>query len=960
MVCGLAAPTAPALAGGVVTTVPDGPKSDVASGSLHGVITDGATNEPLIGATVRLEGTSLGGITDMDGKFTITGIPKGVYTVVISFVSYKTERIPNAVIEPGQRASLDFTLHPDDEVLEEVVVTAKANRESENMLLLEQKRALLAIEAIGAMELDRKGITTAEAAVQQVSGISKQDGVKNVFVRGLADRYNATYLNGFPIPSDDPEYKNISLDIFDAAMIQNIGVSKAFSSLRGGDVGGATIDITSKQLQGDRLLSLSMGAGGNATLLQADGFYRQDGVDYFGFANRTQPDPSVFSGNTLAPGQGMPFANKLQPIRVTAPVDHNLSFSIGKHFDAGNTPIDLLLVGRHSVGHSYSERISRLFSTSGHSGMWYRDQRGPSYDMETRQILLGDLTLSPGHRHEVRYTGMIIHFGKQYVASQNGYDYEQNQEGSIGPGGEELHSVDQTRQQANDNRLYVNQLSTKWHLMDNLSLSAGTAVNIIRAYEPDRRRLFMNLNPEGWQPAHSKENERFFSSLKEEDYNVRAGLQWKFGENSFLDGGYAGRFIRHHFSSMAYVLTARVTDGIAPDRLSEELNWDAIYSDEHVANKEIPGRFPTADAEPVNNEWYRATKDLHTAYLDAVYQVMPGLTLQAGLRVDLLSQIVSYGVNESERQRTYAGSGSKKWMKPLILPSVNIKYDISDSHSLRLSASRSYSMPRFKEVAGYTYVNINYSSVGDPNVRPSDIISTDLKYDWYLSPSELFSVTLFYKHIKNPLSRVFLATSAGTLAYANPSDLSQVTGVEVELTKDLLNIYHIANEVRHKLSFGIRGSYIHSSMMLDLEPFGFNIPKRRTSLEGSSPWLFNADLSYQYSDAANAYSAAILVDGFSDRINTYGTVGSNENDLVEKGMIHLGVVAQASLGKHFSVKLTGRNLLDSPHRLVQVPSKSLQDSFNPTLNPGVDPSQPQLMTEYRRGISVSLSLGYSF
>lgn len=79
MVCGLAAPTAPALAGDVVTTVPDGPKSDVASGSLHGVITDGATKEPLIGATVRLEGTSLGGITDMDGKFTITGIPKGVY-----------------------------------------------------------------------------------------------------------------------------------------------------------------------------------------------------------------------------------------------------------------------------------------------------------------------------------------------------------------------------------------------------------------------------------------------------------------------------------------------------------------------------------------------------------------------------------------------------------------------------------------------------------------------------------------------------------------------------------------------------------------------------------------------------------------------------------------------------------------------------------------------------------------
>lgn len=51
----------------------------------------------------------------------------------------------------------------------------------------------------------------AEAAVTTLSGISKQEGVKNVFVRGLGDRYNVTTLNGFPVPSEDPEYKNISL-----------------------------------------------------------------------------------------------------------------------------------------------------------------------------------------------------------------------------------------------------------------------------------------------------------------------------------------------------------------------------------------------------------------------------------------------------------------------------------------------------------------------------------------------------------------------------------------------------------------------------------------------------------------------------------------------------------------------------------------------------------------------------
>ena len=64
------------------------PEGEIAGGILHGVITDGTTKEPLMGATIRLEGTSFGGYTDMNGKFTITGIPKGVYTVVISFVSF--------------------------------------------------------------------------------------------------------------------------------------------------------------------------------------------------------------------------------------------------------------------------------------------------------------------------------------------------------------------------------------------------------------------------------------------------------------------------------------------------------------------------------------------------------------------------------------------------------------------------------------------------------------------------------------------------------------------------------------------------------------------------------------------------------------------------------------------------------------------------------------------------------
>ena len=981
MTCSTAVATAiPTLGSSNPTSVLSEPEGETAGGILHGIITDGTTKEPLMGATIRLEGTSFGGYTDMDGKFTITGIPKGVYTVVISYVSYKTERIPNAVIEPGQRATLDYTLHPDDEVLEEVVVTAKANRESENMLLLEQKRALIAIEAIGAMELDRKGISNAEAAVQQVSGISKQDGVKNVFVRGLADRYNSTYLNGFPIPSDDPEYKNISLDIFDTDMIQNIGVNKAFSSTRGGDVGGAAIDIKSKQLQGDHLLSIGAGVGGNATLLGLDNFYRQDGVNYFGVANRTEPSRDLFPGygSEINEVSEYPFVNQLQPIKVKAPIDHNFNISLGKRFEMDHVALDLLLVGRHEVGYSYSNRISRSFSTvfnGGTTGLWYTNQEGPMYDTDVRQLILGDATMRLYDKHTLRYTGLWIHSSKQFVTTLIGQHSDHNQDGSINrtpegdllPDGEEmeLNHISLTRQQNNDNRLLVNQLDTDWELTDGLTLNVGGAVNILQAYEPDRRRLYMVLTNQGWIPDWSINNDRFFSNLRENDYNVKAALEWKFAPESFLTVGYKGRFIDHKFNAIAYNLLASVPTGLDAQGF-RDLNWDSLYNIETLSNRGTD-KMPVTNVKLNNDEWYRAKKNIHVGYLDAVWKVTEALTLQGGLRVDFLSQEVSTGINSDTPTSTVlAGKDSESpRMKPFILPSFNVRYDINDQHTLRLSASKSYSMPRFKEVSTYSYVNIDFTSRGWSQVRHSELYNVDLKYDWYFSPSELFSVTAYYKHIKDPLSRVFLAGTAGVLQYANPSDKAEVAGIELELRKDLLNTYSIATEQRHKLSMGIRGSYLYSDMMLDLEPFGV-IKSERTQLEGASPWLANADLTYTYSTARNSYNATVLFDYFSDRLYTYGTVGQNENGVIEQGVAKLNLVGEANLGKHFSIKLKANNLLDSPIRKVEVPGGMLQKTFDqyytahPELQAPHAADAPQMISEYRKGISFSVSLGYKF
>lgn len=88
-------------------------------------------------------------------------------------------------MENGKLVILNLELETDAQELADVVVVAKKNRENENMLLLEQQKAVIAVQSVGVKELSLQRGFRCGRRRNQVSGVSKQDGVKNVFVRGL-------------------------------------------------------------------------------------------------------------------------------------------------------------------------------------------------------------------------------------------------------------------------------------------------------------------------------------------------------------------------------------------------------------------------------------------------------------------------------------------------------------------------------------------------------------------------------------------------------------------------------------------------------------------------------------------------------------------------------------------------------------------------------------------------------
>jgi hypothetical protein len=195
---------------------------------LRGTVSDLKTEETIVGASVFFEGTTTGAMTDFDGRFEMKNITPGNYTLKCSFISYEPQE-KEIVLSAGDEKSFDFKLGEAVVQVEEVKVVARANRENETMLLIDQKEAEGIKESIGAQRWSILGVSDAASATSKISGVTKNEGSGDIYIRGLGDRYLSTTMNGLPIPSDDVAKKNIDLNLFSTDVIKNVGISKTYS-----------------------------------------------------------------------------------------------------------------------------------------------------------------------------------------------------------------------------------------------------------------------------------------------------------------------------------------------------------------------------------------------------------------------------------------------------------------------------------------------------------------------------------------------------------------------------------------------------------------------------------------------------------------------------------------------------------------------------------------------------------
>lgn len=166
-------------------------------GSLNGRILDIQSQQPLPGATVLLEGTGIGVVTDDEGYFIINDIPSKSYNIVASFLGYQNETLYNVIVKSVGNRPILFELEEVTEALDEVVIVRSPFRTTRDTPLSTQSFSAVEIETYPG------GNNDITKVVQSMPGISPSiGGFRNdIIIRGGAPNETVYYLDGIEIPN---------------------------------------------------------------------------------------------------------------------------------------------------------------------------------------------------------------------------------------------------------------------------------------------------------------------------------------------------------------------------------------------------------------------------------------------------------------------------------------------------------------------------------------------------------------------------------------------------------------------------------------------------------------------------------------------------------------------------------------------------------------------------------------
>ncbi|MCX8154891.1 MAG: TonB-dependent receptor [Verrucomicrobiae bacterium] len=838
-------------------------------------------------------------------------------------------------------------------------------------LLMERAKEAAATEAVGTEQISKTGSSDAGAIVTKVSGATIVEG-KFAVIRGLSDRYVTTTFNGGEIPSADPYRRSASLDLFPAQVIDRVVVAKTFTPDQQGAFTGGGINIISKSFPDRPFANFSLGGSYNTQTTGNKEYlsYKGGSLDWLGMDDGSRKLPSplddlnvkipVVVANTGPNNASNPAyrdriaqANRLDqytkllgtaqfaPDRGEAPPwNHNMAVSFGDTTHFLGRPLGFF--GNWNYRHDYSfykDGISRRYAPGG--GGTFQVYKDSDEVLSQSVVNWGGMVslASQWHPdHELAFN---------FLYNQNGIDYVRYQEGTqASDPGAEIH---QNRLQFTERNLQTFQLkgTDKFPALADLKLDWLAGISLTRQYEPDVR--FFNYRSDGGSFAvglasipDPKEPTRYWRNLDEQNNNLKLDFTLPFRQANGREG-----FLKAGWFASASDRTFTERQIYYPDTLGFDGNPNHYLRANNLGYIRPPST--NLATGRIRYDWmryiasydskYEAASRIYAYYAMLDVPVSSRLRLVGGARMETTEMEV-----DSYSDIAIAGRRDNKsnLAQTDLLPAVGLIYALRTNMSLRLHYSQTIARPSFRELAGYRSYDplLDVLLDGNPSLQMSLAQNYDLRWEWFPRPGEIYSVSFYYKSLENAIERIATDNLADGVTFIN-RPTATVMGIELEARKTL---DFLAHDLRY-FSLGGNFSYIQSETELFEYEFKnkqqyLSNAKRTRALYDQSPYILNADLSYD--NPRLGTSASLILSAAGSRIIVASPVAE---DVYEHPPLTLDFVLSQKLGRKATVRFTARNLLDPPYERTYGDKTGAEALY---------------YGKYKRGVTLGLSFSYDF
>lgn len=869
------------------------------AGVVKGKVVDAETGETLPGASVTYaEGKGIS--TDVNGMFSLD-IPNGKRRLTVRYIGYKTVTKDIQVSDGTQ--DLDISLEADNATLGNVTVTGEVRQDTEAATMREQQQAHISMTSVSEQHIKRTQDKDASEVIRRIPGVSIIDE-KYVMVRGLSQRYNNVWMNGAAVPSSEADQRAFSFDIIPSSQISGMKVVKSASPEYPADYTGGFIIVNTKDVPLRNSWNISIGGSlNNETHLKEQLGYAGSPTDFLGFDNGTRG--LVHGINTTLNQQGNGYSllgngfnndwtvSKMKPV-----ADMSIAASMSQrwHTTGGQTlglngsinysnacrtlkDVENNMFGAYDVTHDKSNYLRKAMD-----------------DQYTNNVRLGALLslvwLSSDGSQRIEMKHIFNQLGKDRYTYRKGYDAQSDY-------------MEQAEYYYQSRTTYNLGLSGK-HSLDNSNLIDW---NVGYAYAnrnlPDRRRYTVYAQEDGTLEVENLNDiNREFSFLKENI--LSAGANWNHdfdleGWKPSLKVGAYGEHRSRRYDTRFF--TYAWPDGQLPQQMRDLDVPTQLLTDRNYGKD---GLYLLEQVDWSNN--YEAKNTLGSGYLSVLLPFF-GNRLEAygGVRFESFhTELISH-----TRRQEYSPL-STYYDYNNLFPSLNLTWHLTKAQQLRLAYGRTTNRPEFRELSTSVYYDFDLASnvQGNHNLRPAYIDNIDMGWEWYPHAGEVVSLSLFYKHFRDPIEWTYTVAGGTDLVYSYMNaEGADNYGVEMDIRKqlDFLNL--------PQLSLSLNAAWIHSSVNF---PEGSNEQDR--PMQGQSPYLVNAGLFYSgdaastASSKAKGWTASLLYNTIGKRIIGVGrSVGSGETDVrvpdsYEMPRHQVDVNVGKSFG-HFDIRLSVRDVL---------------------------------------------------